>query len=156
MAQNVWIINRNSEFDAWEQDLFPVKIWYTKKGNDMCSHSNLGEYIKARKTIFTEREKAEEYVLGIVQVGYKYIMKDMLSNAGDDPDEKKCVLDKIKEFEKRGLQKIRCDELKEGDKYYELYGRGHYLPTTTFVIPVEDEYDRTGYFFVEILQEKLN
>ena len=157
--KTIWVIERQTSnyFEEVEQRLFPVKHWHTEEVSDKgymveCHHSNLDEYYKHRKTIFENREQAEKYAWGIAEEAYKFWLSDMKANNDDGYND-----EFIRICEKRGLQKIRSDELtedKDGDRW-ECYAAGYERPITHICVPADHEDDKNGHYFVGIKEETL-
>ena len=106
-----------------------------------------------RKTVFSKREDAEDYVRPIVKKAFDMLISDMTDNVENPEHDELGQLEEIEEYKKRGWQEIRCEKLTKESPFYKFYGQE--TPTTVYVCPIQDEYDNIGHFFVSIRLFKI-
>ena len=113
-----------------------------------CERYSQEDYQK-RKTYFKNRKDAENYALPIAKLAWETFIQDMKSNNDDDEDGEDCTA----EWEKRGFHMVQLDKLEVWDLFYELYKSKEEI--TSFICPIENEYDRIGYYFGGISKELI-
>lgn len=98
-----------------------------------------------KKRLFFYRKDAEDYIRPIAQQAFKSLISNLKYN-----EENNII---ITEYKKRGIQEIRTEKLTPNSPYYKRYNTKE--PSTTYVCPIKQEYDRIGYYFAIITPVRI-